>query len=195
MSVLLFNVFVEALQIAAKEDRAIAQRRLFERELAAELAKWSKGGGQARLCGVMCEGALPLQPVLPEHAEHLEVKAAKPARLLFLHASPLCVLTRGPNGQSKYAPLPRLKIDREVHAVREALQGAVDVKVKTASVHNLRKAVTEGNLWLHLSAHTANESTLVLEDGFGGTEVEADLERGDSSRTPMSCCRRDMGWN
>ncbi|CAE7555873.1 splA [Symbiodinium sp. CCMP2592] len=187
MSVLLFNVFVEALQIAAKEDRAIAQRRLFERELAAELAKWSKGGGQARLCGVMCEGwapggkdiiglekqgleatfshrgALPLQPALPEHAEHLEarnVKAAKPARLLFLHASPLCVLTRGPNGQSKY-----------VHAVREALQGAVDVKVKTASVHNLRKAVTEGNLWLHLSAHTANESTLVLEDGFGGTEA------------------------
>ncbi|CAE7246106.1 splA [Symbiodinium sp. CCMP2592] len=116
-------------------------------------------------------GALPHQPALPEHAEHLEVKAAKPVRLLFLHASPLCVLTRGPNGQSKYAPLPRLKIDREVHAVREALQGAIDVKVKTASIHNLRKAVTEGNLWLHLSAHTANESTLVLEDGFGGTEA------------------------
>ncbi|CAE7812363.1 unnamed protein product, partial [Symbiodinium sp. KB8] len=58
-------------------------------------------------------GALPHQPALPEHAEHLEVKAAKPMRLLFLHASPLCVLTRGPNGQSKYAPLPRLKIDRE----------------------------------------------------------------------------------
>ncbi|CAE7293881.1 splA [Symbiodinium sp. KB8] len=60
---------------------------------------------------------------------------------------------------------------RFVHAVREALQQAIDVKVKTASIHNLRKAVTEGNLWLHLSAHTANESTLVLEDGFGGTEA------------------------
>ena len=40
-----------------------------------------------------------------------------------------------------------------------------------ATIHNLRKAVTGEDLWLHLSAHTVNGNALVLEDGCGGTEA------------------------
>ena len=48
----------------------------------------------------------------------------------------------------------------------------LNVEVDVASIHNLRKAVTEAeNLWLHLSAHTVNGNALVLEDGCGGTEA------------------------
>ena len=96
-----------------------------------------------------------------------------PTRLLFLHASPLCVLTRAEKtGESCWAPLPRLRIHSEISAVERALSGALPVEVDVANIHNLRKAVTEADdLWLHLSAHTVNGNALVLEDGCGGTEV------------------------
>lgn len=104
--------------------------------------------------------------------EEPEIRRNRPTRLLLLHASPLCVLTRAPNGEPAWAPLPRLRIQREITAVEKALSGALHVEVDVASIHNLRKAVTEAeNLWLHLSAHAANGNALVLEDGSGGTEV------------------------
>lgn len=101
-----------------------------------------------------------------------ERSVSNPTRLLLLHASPLCVLTRAANGEPAWAPLPRLRIQREISAVEKALSGALNVEVDVASIHNLRKAVTEAeNLWLHLSAHTVNGNALVLEDGCGGTEA------------------------
>lgn len=103
--------------------------------------------------------------------EPADVQTNSPTRLLLLHASPLCILTRA-NGEPTWAPLPRLRIHREISAVEKALFGALPVEVDVATIHNLRKAVTEAkNLWLHLSAHTVNGNALILEDGCGGTEA------------------------
>lgn len=71
---------------------------------------------------------LQLRDMVEEQLEELEVHA-KPRRLLLLHASPLCVLTRAENGEPKWSPLPRLRINREIAAVERALAGALHVEV------------------------------------------------------------------
>ena len=117
-------------------------------------------------------GMLQLSDLVGAAEETEPRNVSNPTRLLLLHASPLCVLTRAANGKPAWAPLPRLRIHREISAVEKALSGVLNVEVDVASIHNLRKAVTEAeNLWLHLSAHTVNGNALVLEDGCGGTEA------------------------
>ncbi|CAJ1439171.1 unnamed protein product [Effrenium voratum] len=133
-----------------------------------------------RFCG-MRPGASRLELELPElegstgdEASTPQVSEAQPKRLLLLHASPFCWLTRGPCGECMRVPLRRLRISQELAAVEKALSGKLRVDVDVASIHNLRKAKTKAkteDLWLHLSAHTENGNALVLEDGCGGTEA------------------------
>ena len=74
------------------------------------------------------KGMLQLRDLVEEQLEELETHS-RPVKLLLLHASPLCVLTRASNGEPMWSPLPRLRIHREIQAVEKALADALHVEV------------------------------------------------------------------